>query len=264
MIRCYFDTETTGLPLHDKLLSHPGQPHLVELAAQVWDDSRGHKLAEINTLIQPDGWTIPPEATAIHGITSEDCERDGLPLFKVLSLFSLIVLCAEEIVVQNEVFEWSIIRTHAGRAGAIQLLGFMQTRRWRDTTKMGGLAFPDLPLSSHGLGPRQSAIYERLHGCQPEGKHRAMGDVRTLRVNFLALDSILSHQAAEKPEAARPGSGSDVGPSYFSAATTSGSNSTAIAGPAAPGQAVTAASLAGAEAESPAPLSEITRSVVQP
>lgn len=264
MVRIYFDSETTGLVDHSKPFTDATQPHLVELAAQVWDDARGHKLAELNTLIRPDGWTMPPEAEAIHGITLAECEAHGIPLFKALSLFSMLVLCAQEVVVQNQVFEWAMQRISAARAtGILPLLGFLSTRIWRDTTKMGGAAFPDLPVAGHGHGPRQSAIFERLHGCQPEGKHRAMGDVRTLRVNFLALESILSN-AAEIPPVARP-TGGLVLPSIVSAAPLSGSDCPASAEPAGKTGVGGIHVLAGAKPTPlPAPetLSHITRSEV--
>lgn len=54
----FYDTETTGLPLWREPSEHPDQPHIVEIAS-------------MNALIRPDGWTISPEAAAIHGISQE-------------------------------------------------------------------------------------------------------------------------------------------------------------------------------------------------
>src|ERR1051326_4611342 len=57
----FFDTETTGkyefgLPPDDHR-----QPHIVQLAALLSDDS-GKEIASMNAIIRPDGFIIPPEA----------------------------------------------------------------------------------------------------------------------------------------------------------------------------------------------------------
>lgn len=56
----FFDTETTGLK----------SPHIVQLAALLTEED-GRECARLNVIIQPEGWTIPDEAAAVHGITTD-------------------------------------------------------------------------------------------------------------------------------------------------------------------------------------------------
>lgn len=198
MKRTYLDTETTGLVLYDRPLSDPSQPHLVELGALLVDDSRDCTLAAIDTLIYPATFDFMPEdVLALHGITYDDCLRHGMDLLQALSFLSLMVLSAKEIVVANMPFEWAMAQMSAARAGTPNLLSFMQGVKWRDTTTMGREVFPNLPLASHGRGPRQKDIYRALFGEEHTGKHRALSDATQQRRIFLALDAILSGRHSE-------------------------------------------------------------------
>ena len=67
----FYDTETTGLPLFNEPSEDPRQPHIVQLAALLVDLDMRRTLASIDLTIRPDGWTIPTDVSAIHGITTE-------------------------------------------------------------------------------------------------------------------------------------------------------------------------------------------------
>ena len=60
-----FDTETTGLALWKEPSGDPGQPHVVDLAAELWD---GDQLLEEYSSLVAIGVPIPADMTAIHGI----------------------------------------------------------------------------------------------------------------------------------------------------------------------------------------------------
>ena len=63
---CFFDCETTGVPAKGlKWDADFNQfPHVVQLAWVFGDKERSF-------IIKPDNYEIPPETTAIHGITTE-------------------------------------------------------------------------------------------------------------------------------------------------------------------------------------------------
>ena len=65
-----FDTETTGLPQFKLPSDHPSQPHLVDIAALLYNEV-GELMESFEAIIRPDGWTIPDEAARVHGITTE-------------------------------------------------------------------------------------------------------------------------------------------------------------------------------------------------
>jgi len=64
----FFDTETTGLPLWHEPSDSPDQPHIVELACELWQ--AGEQIDGVDTLVIP-GIEIPEDVIAIHGITNE-------------------------------------------------------------------------------------------------------------------------------------------------------------------------------------------------
>lgn len=78
-----FDTETTGKWIYGAPITASKQPNIVQLAALLTDAS-GETKGQMNFLIKPAGWTIPAETTAIHGITTEDCEKYGIELRSAL------------------------------------------------------------------------------------------------------------------------------------------------------------------------------------
>jgi DNA polymerase-3 subunit epsilon len=112
-----FDTETTGLPLWSKSSSDPGQPHIVQFAAIMWNDEADEELRFVDVLVKPDGWTIPPEMTAIHGITNEVATEKGHPEGNVIACFVKLASEADRLVAYNVSFDLRIARIAMMRAG---------------------------------------------------------------------------------------------------------------------------------------------------
>ena len=75
----FFDTETTGvIPRgleHSPLNYAQRYPRIVQLSWQVCD---GPTVKEGDFIIRPDGFTIPDEAAAVHGITTERAIAEGV------------------------------------------------------------------------------------------------------------------------------------------------------------------------------------------
>lgn len=63
---CFFDCETTGVPAKGLKWDADFEqfPHVVQLAWSLGDKEKSY-------IIKPDNYEIPPETTAIHGITTE-------------------------------------------------------------------------------------------------------------------------------------------------------------------------------------------------
>src|SRR5580658_7025841 len=74
----FLDTETTGVTPMD---------HIVSVCCSFYD-SRGSNISSMYSLVKPEGFTIPTEATAIHGITTERALRDGYSLVSTLDSIS--------------------------------------------------------------------------------------------------------------------------------------------------------------------------------
>lgn len=127
MITLYFDTETTGLPDFNKRASDPSQPHLVQLAmVQLEDD---HKTLKVfNEVISPDGWEIPHEAAAVHGISQEKAEAEGIPEKVAAQAFLQFIHDVDLIVAHNVRFDKFLLRIALRRYG---LLGDDQDQWWK-------------------------------------------------------------------------------------------------------------------------------------
>lgn len=111
-----FDTETTGLPDFKARSTDPAQPHLVQLALVICDDD-GNESSTRSVLIKPNGWTISPEVTAIHGITHERAMDEGIHEDQAVALFVVTQGRASLRIAHNESFDRRIIRIAMARAG---------------------------------------------------------------------------------------------------------------------------------------------------
>lgn len=104
-----YDTETTGLPDYKQPSEAPHQPHIVELAALLHDDA-GTLVDTFHAIIRPDGWTIPDDVAAIHGITIERAMDEGIPEAEALFLFLNLHTKCDLRVAHNESFDQRILR----------------------------------------------------------------------------------------------------------------------------------------------------------
>ncbi len=159
-----FDTETTGLP---KTRGRPyndldNWPRIVEIAWQIFGKT------EIKSyLIRPNGFTIPAEASAIHGITTEQASGEGVDIKEALTLFLADVRACGTIVAHNlKGFDLPVVRAEMLRAGLSQ--DVFNGVRCIDTLQP---PYPGLSLSKW---------YREVFSSPTRGAHRAAEDVRTL------------------------------------------------------------------------------------
>ena len=106
----FFDTETTGLPISWKapLTDLSNWPRLVQLAYLLYDEN-GNKISGTDYIIKPEGFTIPTDATRIHGISTERAIREGIALQTVLQDFQYLINQAEYLVAHNMSFDEKIV-----------------------------------------------------------------------------------------------------------------------------------------------------------
>lgn len=109
-----YDTETTGLPVWKEPSDSDSQPHLVQLGAVLMDADTKKVIASMDVIIKPDGWVIPDDVAAIHGITTEKALAVGIPEKLALEMF-LAMRGEAERVAYNKTFDQRIIRIAAKR-----------------------------------------------------------------------------------------------------------------------------------------------------
>lgn len=107
-----FDTETTGLPDYKLPIDHPSQPYIVQLAAILSDDD-GEVKGSMNVIIKPSGWTIPSEASNVHGISTGDALEYGVPIELALHMFMELYKKADYLVAHNIDFDLRMLRRYA-------------------------------------------------------------------------------------------------------------------------------------------------------
>jgi DNA polymerase III epsilon subunit-like protein len=178
------DTETTGL-IQDRSLRATKKnldnfPRIVEIAWGVYS-RKGELISEGGYLIKQSE-PIPESATAIHGITNEDCEKEGCDLVEVLEKLSQDAAGCLRVVGHNVMFDKKIIESEFLRADVPKPFIKMSTY---DTLQMGRSHF------KIGKYPKLGELYEMIGGKSPEElgipTHRAIGDVYLTAQIFFAL-----------------------------------------------------------------------------
>lgn len=187
MTTLFFDTETTGkadfwLPPDD-----PCQPRLVQLGAQLYEGRQ--VIAEVNVLVKPEGFTIPADATRIHGITTEMALKHGIPVRTALSLLHHLALAAEECVAFNIEYDALVLRgefLRAGRQAQKPLACGLDTRVLHCAMK-AATEICQLPGKRPGeyKWPKLIEAHRHICGADFDKAHDALADVRaTVRVWF--------------------------------------------------------------------------------
>jgi DNA polymerase III subunit epsilon len=112
----FFDTETTGKVDFRMPPDHECQPHLVQLGCILADED-GTERAVASLVVDPDGFEIPEEAAAIHGISKDLAMHCGVPLPVVLGVFVNLRSQARRIVAYNLDFDAAVIDAAMARLG---------------------------------------------------------------------------------------------------------------------------------------------------
>lgn len=106
MLKLYWDTETSGFK----------EPWLLEIGGVLVNDA-DQEMWTCNSLVQvPNECPIEAGAYAIHGITVEQCQRDGIPLASACTLFVEQCAIAELLCGYNLDYDLDVMRRACIRA----------------------------------------------------------------------------------------------------------------------------------------------------
>jgi DNA polymerase-3 subunit epsilon len=199
-----YDTETTGLPLFKEPSEHPGQPHIVQLGALLVDLDTRIVHSSLDVIIQPDGWEIPEEVAAIHGITTERALDVGIPEPKAVDMLISMWRMVACRLGHNEQFDARIVRIalmrHFGetvadewKSGPAKCTQLISTPilKLPPTEKMRKAGF--LKHKSANLGE----AYQHFMGKPLENAHSAMADARAALDVFFAATAPVAPEAVE-------------------------------------------------------------------
>lgn len=184
----FYDFETTGIPLWNDPSGSDDQPHAVQLAAKLVNFKTRKAVQTIDLIAKPDGWSISPELTEIHGITNEYAAQFGVPeklLFE--SLFAL-AQAADLRVAHSEPFDARIQR--------IGMKRFMNDELLLEEWKSGNRActMRDSKKDVNALNkagklknPTLAEAYFHYTQMTLSGAHTAMVDVEACETIYFAM-----------------------------------------------------------------------------
>jgi DNA polymerase III epsilon subunit-like protein len=168
----FFDTETTGMLVRGLPADDPAQPRVVQLAA-VLADAGGDVIAQLSTLIRPDGWTVSEGARDVHGISTDRCAAYGVPIAAAVGLFDALCGVAGELVAHNLSFDERVLGAEYGRLGrpdfAGGLVGFC--------TMQAATPVCRLPGRQGFKWPTLAEAHRHLIGTDFVDAHDALADV---------------------------------------------------------------------------------------
>jgi DNA polymerase-3 subunit epsilon len=182
----FFDTETAGLPAnYDAPPSKgPNWPRLVTLA-WVLTDSRGRELRSAHDLVRPDGWTISPETTVIHGITQEHAQKCGRSVWPILERFGRELYGCSAVLAHNYRFDSGVVGSEFMRQGCPDPF----PPKLSLCTMLASVDVCRLPGKRAGTWkwPRLAELHRHLFGQEHSGQHDALADVRACSRCFFEL-----------------------------------------------------------------------------
>ena len=191
----FYDTETSGLPLFNDPSEDPRQPHIVQLGARLVDLDTRVVISTVDLIVQPEGWEIPEEVSAVHGITTERAMDVGVSESLVLGILLDLWERSDHRIGHNETFDARIIRIaqhryddaalDAWKAGAAECTARMSTPicNLPPTAKMIAAR------RNHPKTPNLGEAFEFFTGENLEGAHSALVDVDAcMRIYFAMKD----------------------------------------------------------------------------
>jgi len=189
----FYDTETTGLPLDWKAHVHDvdNWPRIVQLA-YILARSRDEILASSSVIIHNEYWSIPEEATKVHGITDAVAEEQGVDVGFVLGQFNFAQALCTHTVGHNIGFDWKVVGAEMLRFPNMeeryqQFKDLPKICTMRKSTKFVGLKQKN---SNRPKYPNLQELHTHLFGEGFEGAHDALADVKATMNCFFELKDI--------------------------------------------------------------------------
>jgi DNA polymerase-3 subunit epsilon len=180
----FFDTETNGLPKNWKAAKNDvnNWPRVCQLAFSIYEDDGTH-IKDFQTVIKPDGWTIPTSASDIHGISTEIAMERGILMIDALNEFISAYEKCHTLVAHNIAFDYPVL--------GCELIRYqMRPKNKIEThicTMQESVEFCKLPGNYGYKWPKLIELYSILFGKEFDGAHDAMVDVKACSECFFEL-----------------------------------------------------------------------------
>lgn len=200
-----FDFETTGFPNFKDPSDHPDQPHAVQIGAILYDLDAREEVEAIEVICRPTDWTIPDEAAAVHGITTERALAEGIPEAEAFSELLRLwgVDAPRPRVAHNRSFDDRI-----ARIGLKRFIGEAAADAWKAApghctavlstpiVKCPPTAKMIAARRTHYKTPTLTEAYQHFFGEGFDGAHSALADCRACLSVYLAILDLQPARAA--------------------------------------------------------------------
>jgi DNA polymerase-3 subunit epsilon len=192
----FFDTETTGLPKNWKapVTDLNNWPRLVQLAYLVYDFD-GNLIHSCNEIIKPNGFTIPNEASKVHGITTDIANQRGSNIEEVFELFSIHLKRAKVLVAHNMAYDEKIIGAELIRLGLENVID----NKEKICTMESSVDLCKIDGPYGYKWPKLEGLHRFLFNHDFDGAHDALADIQATARCFWKLKKIgVIHLPANK------------------------------------------------------------------
>lgn len=191
----FFDTESTGVPDRGARwdADFADFPHIVQLAWMIRGKTESH-------IIRPDGWEIPEEATAIHGITTEYALEHGEEFAAVVDMFindchEAGLICGHNIYFDTSLIKANILRELGREYYDGNDVEFALDKCKRIDTMRPAMKWVDARMANGRLKlPRLEELFARCFPGESFPAHDALEDVKAVA---RCLPVLLEHGLVE-------------------------------------------------------------------
>lgn len=95
--------------------NHPSQPHIVRLAAILYNTTTNKSEENMDVIVRPEGWEIEPGAIAVHGLTNQVAILNGIYENVALEMFLSLWGRCDLRIAHSAAFDNRIIRIALNR-----------------------------------------------------------------------------------------------------------------------------------------------------
>jgi DNA polymerase III epsilon subunit-like protein len=183
----FLDTETTGFPKDYKapVSDVKNWPRLVQIAWLLTDVS-GNEVKCAEHIIRPNGFTIPTDASRVHGITTEIAMKAGADLKLVLDAIAKDLSSATVLIAHNIRYDENILGAEFLRMG---YPNHIETKP-RKCTMQSSTNFCRISGPYGYKWPKLEELYGKLFREDFDDAHDALADVKACAKCYFELRRI--------------------------------------------------------------------------
>lgn len=184
-----FDTETTGLPKRNNDGSSPSLydtkkwPHIIQFSYILYETEKNKILVNHDHIINLQKHVvISPESIAVHGITREQSEREGIPIQEALELFHISMMAADVIIAHNLSFDKQVVIVECIRHKRAGPFKFKYPEQYfctmKNTTQLCKIETTNKKTGEKYFKyPTLSELHNHLFGVIPQNTHNSLVDI---------------------------------------------------------------------------------------